>query len=90
MRHELISVFCFSFCLLSHGENSNDLITAQLSSTLAAGNLISGFQTWQNSNQAARLRLEVSCYNTIYTAKHVCAYQGPELQCPLIVKVDLN
>ena len=31
--------------LLSHSEYSNDLITAPLSSTLAAGNLISGFQT---------------------------------------------
>ena len=46
----VINVFCFSFCLhynisLSQSEYSKDLIMAQPSSTLAAGNLISGFQT---------------------------------------------
>ena len=46
---ELISVFAVHFVYtiisLSHSEYSNDLIMAQLPSTLAAGNLISGFQT---------------------------------------------
>ena len=49
VTYELISVSAFHFVYtiisLSHSEYSNDLIMAQLSSTLAAGNLILGFQT---------------------------------------------
>ena len=53
---------------------------AQLSSTLAAGNLISEFQTRLNSNQTARLRLKVSFLviagTTLSTRqKYVCADQ---------------
>ena len=61
--YELISMFAFHFVYtiisLLHSEYSNDLIMTQLSSTLAAGNLISGFQSFRQGKIQTRLLIYV-------------------------------
>ena len=61
--YELISVFAFhsvyTIIPLLHSEYSNDFMMAQLSSTLAAGNLMSGFQSFRPGKIQTRLLIHV-------------------------------